>query len=193
MSSSLPPLTVNRSFIQAFIAAESPCFALGLIEEGQRQYGLLALRPGEEIPAQVTALGFNFGHALLGNATFEVIQFVFQFYGFQTYNVLVNPNNPLVQAVLGQMLESSNYFFLALDPTDGVTAFRAEIGQETLIGLKANLTRIRQSTTSEGQYRQGLAQFKTNPEPAGVLLDWVCRHDLAYLDLSRDRLLLRPA
>jgi hypothetical protein len=32
---------------------------------------------------------------MLGNDNFEVLHFVFQFYGFETYNALINPNNPL--------------------------------------------------------------------------------------------------
>ena len=82
----LPKLTVNGQFIRDFIAAESPCFALGLVEERKQQCGFLALRPDEVIPPEISAAGFNFGHALLGTAEFEVIQFVFQFYGFETYN-----------------------------------------------------------------------------------------------------------
>lgn len=93
-----PALTVNRLFMQEFIEAEPPCFALGLVEERKRQCGFLALRPDEVIPADVTAQGFNFGHSLLGSATFEVVHFAFEFSGFKTYNVLLNPNNPLVQA-----------------------------------------------------------------------------------------------
>jgi hypothetical protein len=34
------------------------------------------------------------GHGMLGNDNFEVLHFVFQFYGFETYNALINPNNP---------------------------------------------------------------------------------------------------
>ena len=96
----LPKLTMNGQFIRDFIAAESPCFALGLVEERKQQCGFLALRPDEVIPPEISAVGFNFGHALLGTAEFEVIQFAFQFYGFETYNVLVNPNNHLVKRVL---------------------------------------------------------------------------------------------
>jgi hypothetical protein len=48
------------------------------------------LRPAEVIPPEISGLGFNFGHALLGTTEFEVIQFVFHFYGFETYNMLVN-------------------------------------------------------------------------------------------------------
>ena len=71
----LPTLTVNRSFMQAFIRAETPCCALGLVEAGGQLCGLLALRPDREIPAAVTDGGFNFGHSLLGNAAYEVIHF----------------------------------------------------------------------------------------------------------------------
>jgi hypothetical protein len=74
-----------------FMAEESPCFALGLVEERKQTCGFLALRPAEVIPPEISGLGFNFGHALLGTTEFEVIQFVFHFYGFETYNMLVNP------------------------------------------------------------------------------------------------------
>ena len=87
----LPKLTMNGQFIRDFIAAESPCFALGLVEERKQQCGFLALRPAGVIPPEISGLGFNFGHALLGTTEFEVIQFVFHFYGFETYNMLVNP------------------------------------------------------------------------------------------------------
>jgi hypothetical protein len=74
----------------------------------------LALRPAEVIPPEISGLGFNFGHALLGTTEFEVIQFVFHFYGFETYNMLVNPNNRLVKKVLMRMVESGDCFI-----TDG--------------------------------------------------------------------------
>ena len=70
------------------MAEESPCFALGLVEERKQLCGFLALRPAEVIPPEISGLGFNFGHALLGTTEFE---FVFHFYGFETYNMLVNP------------------------------------------------------------------------------------------------------
>jgi len=86
---------------------------------------------------------------LLGTAEFEVIQFVFQFYGFETYNVLVNPNNHLVWRVLITMVESGDYFFFAISPNQSVTAFRSEIGQEKLAGLSTNLRQIERSTTTD--------------------------------------------
>ncbi|MGE3350074.1 MAG: hypothetical protein AB7I35_21815 [Ramlibacter sp.] len=39
---SRPALVVNRLFMQAFLAAEPPCLALGLVEERQQLCGMLA-------------------------------------------------------------------------------------------------------------------------------------------------------
>ncbi len=80
-----------------------------------------------------------------------------------------------------------------MQKSPGVTAFRTEIVQETLSQVKANLARIEQSTTTEAQYHQALSAFADNPEPEGILLHWVCRENLDYLDLTTDRLELTPA
>ena len=109
-----PVLTVNRSFMHEFMDAETPCGALGLVEANGRQRGFVALHFDEDTPSEVTARGFRFGHSLLGGATFEVIHLAFAFYGFRTYHLLINPNNPLVQAVLTRMFEDEDYFFFAL-------------------------------------------------------------------------------
>jgi hypothetical protein len=189
----LPRLVVNRPFIREFISADPPCFALGMVEERQQQYGLLALRPVEIIPPEISNAGFRFGHSLLGTAAFEVIHFAFEFYGFKTYNVLINPNNPLVQTVLAALIERGDYFFFALNANGSVTTFRAEIGQDNLAGITANLARLQRSTTTETQYRNAVAAFEKHPEPAGVMLHWVCHDHIEYLDLTRDRLELTPA
>jgi hypothetical protein len=86
-----------------------------------------------------------------------VVHFAFQFYGFETYNALVNPNNPLARAVLTAMVESGDYFFFALDSNESTTAFRSEIGQGNLMMLKNNLARIRGSKTTEAQYEKAVA------------------------------------
>ena len=174
----LPKLTVNGQFIRDFIAAESPCFALGLVEDP---------------PRNLRAVGFNFGHALLGTAEFEVIQFAFEFYGFETYNVLVNPNNDLVKRVLITMVESGDYVFFAISPDQSVTAFRSEIGRGNLAGLRTNLRQIRGSTTTDAQYQRALARFRKHPDPPGQVLNWVCRDNVDYLDLTQDRLEMNPA
>ena len=109
----LPRLSVNRQFMNDFLSAAMPCFALGMVEERKRSCGFLVLRPNEVIPPEISDAGFLFGHGLIGNADFEVVHFAFHFYGFKTYNVLVNPNNPLVRTVLTSMVESGDYFFFA--------------------------------------------------------------------------------
>jgi hypothetical protein len=187
-----PRLTVNRQFLSDFLAAETPCFALGLVEERRRQCGFMALRLDEPLPPQISDAGFRFGHSLYGSADFETVHFAFQFYGFKTYNVLVNPNNPIVQAVLATMVESGDYFFFAV--SDGsATAFRSEIGQADLAGLKTNFPRIRRSATTDAQYRRAVASFGKNPDPPGAMLHWVCRDRDDYLDLTTDRFELTPA
>ncbi len=189
----LTPLSMNRKFVEDFISADAPCFAMGVVEEAKRPLGCMALRTLEAIPAEVSSGGFNFGHSTLGNSQFEVLHFIFEFYGFKKFNVLVNPNNPLVQSVLSMMIESGEYFFFALSPNNSATAFKAEIGQETLCGIEAYLPRIKGSKTSDSQYDRAISDFLKNPEPPGTMLDWVCRDNTEYLDLSRDTVALNPS
>lgn len=189
----LPRLTVNRSFISEFLAAPAPCFALGMVEERGRACGFLAVRPDEVIPHDSTDAGFRFGHSLIGTAHFEVVHFAFEFYGFKTYNVLVNPNNTLVRAVLTTMVESGDYFFFALDASGDVTVFRSAIGEADVAGLTTTLPRLERSTTTESEYQRAVTAFETNPHPPGELLRWVCRETSAALDLTTDRLDLTPA
>ena len=87
----LPALTVNRSFLYDFMDAEPPCAALGLVEEGGRKSGFVAVHLDEDITSEVTAKGFRFGHSLFGGDTFEVVHFAFHFYGFGTWNLLTPP------------------------------------------------------------------------------------------------------
>ena len=190
----LPELIVNRSFMMELVTADTPCFAMGLVEEGGLEYGFLGFRPHDSIPRTVTNAGFGFGHTLLGDDTFEVIHFAFEFYGYQNYNVLLNPNNSLVRKVLQVMLTHQNYFFFALDPNNGdATAFRAEIEQDTLRYLRINQSRLQSSRTTDKQYHKAVANFSQAPNPEGVMLNWVCRDQLGYLDLSKDKMTLNPA
>ena len=128
----LPKLTVNRTFIQAFLTADPPCFAIGLVEERKQTCGFLALRLDEMIPAPVMQSGFRFGHSLFGSDDFIVLHFAFAFYGYGTYHVLVNPNNTIVQTVLRVMLENQDYFFFSINPNQQVTTFRSELGEPNL-------------------------------------------------------------
>jgi hypothetical protein len=190
----LPKLIVNQEFMGEFISSPASCFALGLVEEEGRSKpsGFLALRPAQVIPSDISDAGFCFGHSLMGTADFEVIHFAFRFYGFETYSILINPNNPVVRAVLTTMVQNGDYFFFAINAAGTATAFRSELGEENLAGLKTNLPRIQRATTTEAQYRQAVAQFEKNPNPPGIVMSWVCRDNVEYLDLTKQRLELTP-
>ncbi|MGA7953744.1 MAG: hypothetical protein WCA07_09520 [Gloeobacterales cyanobacterium] len=149
-SSGIPTLTVNRSFIQEFIKARQPRCALGLVEVQNRQCAFIALCPGSAIPSHIPSKGFRFSHTLIGTSDIKAIQIGFEFYGLQAFNVLLNPNNPIVQKVLQTMIVSEDCFFFTLDQSSGnVTAFHSEIGRSTLINLTNHWQRIQQSTTTD--------------------------------------------
>src|ERR1035437_7757085 len=74
----LPRLIVNGTFINDFLAAAAPCFALGVVEERKQQYGFLAIRPDVPIPDHATQAGFRLGHSLIGTSEYEVVLFTFE-------------------------------------------------------------------------------------------------------------------
>ena len=137
----LPALTVNRQFMVEFTAAEPPCLGLGLVEVEGSQCALVALHLNQTLPPEVSAAGFAFGHAVFGGEGWEVVHFAFEFYGFATYNVLINPSDPVARLVLNKMVETGDYFFFALTGNRRVTAFRSAIAEDNLAGLKANMAR----------------------------------------------------
>lgn len=188
----LPRLTLHRQFAEDLWAAKAPCFALGMVEERQEPMGLLALRPPKAMPKEGMALGFNFGHTLVGNADFEVVQLFFEFYGFATYSVLLNPNNPLVKQVLSHMLASKQYFFLALAPDATVTAFRAEFDADRLAGLREHWPRLQNSRTNDLQYQKAVKAIQKQTQDPDALLTWVCRDYVDCLDPRKDPLELTP-
>jgi len=172
--------TASRPRLPLLWPLRRGCLRRRLVEERQRPCGFLALRPPTIIPPASTDLGFRFGHSLLGNADFVVVQFVFHFYGFDTYNVLLNPTNPLVQTVVTTMVQRGDYFFFVINADGSVTAFRSDLGHDDLAGLKTNLPRIQQAQTTETQYRHAVAQFEKHPDPPGALSPWVCHDKTAY-------------
>ena len=186
-----PLLTINRGFMAAFADEDAPCLAPAIVEMEGSRCALIALRLSEPIPNSISGAQFEFGHALLGTKTWEVVHFVFSFSGFLTFHVLLNPSNPIFQAVLAIMVETGNYMIFALDSDHAALAFRAPIDGESLAGLKGNLKRLRNSRTTEAQYRSALTYFEQDPQPPGVMLSWVCRSEKGALEPQRDPLVLR--
>ena len=75
----LPRLTVSQLFIRDLMAAQSPCFALGYVENRSEKCGFIAIRPETSIPDQVTQRGMNFDHSVLGTHEYKVFHFGFEF------------------------------------------------------------------------------------------------------------------
>ena len=188
----LPILTLNALFVRDLMAAEPPCFALGYVEERGSTSGFIALRPAESIPCASTQQGFRFGHSVLGLENSPVLHFAFEFYGCAMYHGLVNPGSPLVQLVLSTMIETEDYFFFAINPDQSVTAFRSQLECADLAGLKTNQEHFKDASCTDEQYERVFKAFSKNPDPPGQVMDWVCREDLDYLDLTEHRLELNP-
>lgn len=147
-------------------------------------------------PADRDRLRVQFGHSLLGTLRYLVVNFAFAFYGFGRYHVLIQPNNPIVRTVLTAMVEGDAPFFFAIGANGTATAFggeRGPYGRDTMAALRNNLPCILRSEATDAQYQEALTQFRANPQPPGILLNWVCRDNVEYLDLSSDRLELLPA
>lgn len=95
-----------------------------------------------------------------------MVHFAFECYGFETYNALVNPNNPLARAVLTAMVESGDYFFFALDSNESATAFRSEIGQGSLLMFKNNLATHPRLDYNGGAVQQSGSVFHKESQTA---------------------------
>lgn len=189
----LPQLRINRAFMEDFSGAETPCFALGLVAVDGEQTGFLAMRPKQAIPREVLDGGFQFGHALFGTNQVVLSQFVFRFYGHTLYQALVNPAHPMVRSILATMIARGDYLFFALNPGEQVSVYRSEIGADNLAGMRDNLPMMQAATTTHDQYEQGVRAFARNPAPEGMLMNWVCRDNLDYLDLTNNAVVLGPA
>lgn len=189
----LPKLTLNRRFVMDFMAQPGACCALGVIEERGRVLPLVAMRPHCTLPLEVTERGFTFGHSILGTSAYEVVHFAFTFRNVGNFNVLLNPSDPVVRDVLKRLVDLGSFFVLAIDPTDAVTAFLADVGEAPLLGLIDHQPRLAGSTTTHAQYNQALAKYRVQPDPPGTMLEWVCLADLGYLNLEGQRLELTPA
>jgi hypothetical protein len=171
----LPKLTVNRSFIEELMNASPPCFALGYVEDRGTITGFIAMRPDETIPSHSTQQGFNFGHSVMGSEEKPCLHFAFNFYGHMTYSGLVQPCNIIAQSVIETMLETKDYFFFAINPDQSVTAFRSQLEDANLSGLKTNMEKFKDINYTEKEYETLVDRFSKNPDPKGKAMKWVCR------------------
>ena len=80
--------------------------------------------------------------------------------------------------------------FFNLNPDDKVDAFRA--ADRNLAGMADNLPRMQAATTTNKEYETGVQAFRKNPDPPGMVLNWVCRDNPDYLNLTNDTVSLAP-
>ena len=173
---------------------ESPaCFALGYVEENGSVSGFFALRPKQPIPSFVTQQGCCFGHSVIGSIGSPVLHFAFKFYGYETYNGLVMPNNPIVQSVIATMIKTKDYFFFAINSDCSVTSFRSHLESDNLSGLKTNYERFQEATCDLEEYKRVYQAYSAKPSPPGQVMRWVCRNNPDYLSLQEQhRLEMNP-
>ena len=190
----LPPLTLNRKFIGDFSDAAAPCCALGLVKSASTITGFLAVKPDPAIPNHVLGLGMGFGHRMIATQGGSLVcQFAFNFYGFAQYSVLVNPSNVLALKVMEAMVAQKDYFFFILNSDERVSAFRSDLNDENLAGMRDSIPIMRSATTTEAVYEQAVSAFWRAPDPVDMkALNWVCRDDPTYLDLEDDTIDLPP-
>ena len=104
---------------------------------------------------------------------------------------LVNPAIAMVRHILQTMADQGNNMFFSLNPDDAVTAFRSELAANDLAGL--HLPIIQKATTTPQQYEAVLRSFRRKPNPPGIVMQWICRHNPDYLYLDENAISMRPA
>jgi hypothetical protein len=189
----LPALTLNQLFMTDLLAAQAPCFALGLVEADGSTTGCIAMRPVQPIPEHSTSQGFRFGHSMVGNEQHQAIHVAFEFYGYGSFHGLVDPSNPLVCTVLDRMLSTQDYFFLALNPDQTASVFRSHLEDANLVGLRTSREQFADARCPPAQYERMVVSFKHQRKRGERVMTWVCRDNSDYLDLSTQRMTLNPS
>jgi hypothetical protein len=188
----VPQLIANELLIREVLEAQSPCFAMGYVEDRKEKCGFIAMRPEKTIPSHVTEKGMRFGHSVLGSNEHKVLHFGFEFYGHETYHGLVPAGNPIVQSVISTMLETQDYFFFAINPDETAIAFRSKLESNDMAGLRTNQGKFCDENCSPDYYEEAVKEFSANPSPPGQIMNCVCRNSLDYLDLTKYPLDLNP-
>lgn len=189
----LPALAVNHLFMMDLMAAQPPCFALGLVEATGSTTGCIAMRPAQSIPEHSTSQGFRFGHSMVGDQHHQAIHVAFEFYGYGSFHGLVDPSNLIARAVLDRMLATQDYFFFVINPDQTVLTFRSYLEDANLAGLRSTRTQFAGAQCPPEHYDRMVVAFKHQRKRGERVMTWVCRDNPAYLDLVAHRLDLNPS
>ncbi len=90
------------------------------------------------------------------------------------------------------MIETKDYFFFAINPDQTVTAFRSKLEHSDLAGIETNQKNFKKANCTTEQYEKAFNAFSKNPDPPGQVMEWVCRDNPDYLNLTEHRLELNP-
>lgn len=173
--------------------SEPPCAALGLVEQARQSCGFVAVRTNESLPPQAAQAGFDFAFEVLGNDRYQLLHFVLDLPGRQPYDIILNPNNAVVRKVVDVMRETAQYFFFVFGDGGEMTAFREKMSAENLDWFNKYGGVVHTATTTGGQYEKALQRTSTAGRGLlhGRLLHWVCRDDMALLNLQEHRFEMR--
>ena len=190
-----PPLTLNRKFFHDFTEADAPCCALGLVRSCDGITGFFAIKPEYVVPNSVLGTSIGFGHRMLISPDGEPVnQFSFEFRGFERHSVLVNPSSPLVLRAFETMIEEGDFFCFIRNRNGRAFAFRRDLGEEHVAGMRDSLPLMRSTRTPQSSYESGVREFLQTPNPPEVkALEWVCRENQAYFDLETDTVNFPPS
>jgi len=166
---------MNRLFVQDLMSAPPPCFAAGYIEELGKTTGFLAMRPRALIPKDALSSGFSFGHSVQEYDGEILLHFGFKFYGHKTYHCVVQPQNPIIMAVIDKMLETQDYFFFAINTDDTITSFRSKMESADLASLRTNRLLFDKAKCSLKKYDDARTHIQKEVFPYDEEMMWVCR------------------
>jgi hypothetical protein len=180
-------LIFNDQLVRALQKPSVPCGVLGFLEERGTAAPFMAVRLGAPLEPQPGSRALQFGHTLLGEPGAEVIQFGVTFFEISTYHLLVNPRNPLVQALVSRILVTGSYFVFVIGPELRTIVFRADLDREDLKQLAEDRRRCDGAKTNAAQYQATVARFARSLVPPGELLEWV-PGNAGYLDFTQHHL-----
>ena len=181
----LPPLFFNKSFLQCFVHSEPPSAALGLVEIRGLKKGFLAIKITDSIEDDVTANDFDLGTQLLGNDDFAMLHLILNFSQRHVFDVVVDLGSSVSKRVLAAWKEQQDYFFFLFTQHGGLTAFSQELGpawnEYDYFGY------AERAKNSQSRYLSAVASFTSKDMAHGTLLEIILQNEEELLVLDTDQ------
>ncbi len=179
-------LVLNEKFMHEFTAAEPPCFGMGYLEINGEVNGFFALRPVQSInPAD--CYDTRFDHSQIQKAHNTISALTFEFGASEdSYDVLLNPESPVIHAVLETMIRTQRSVMLLFNG-NAIASSHMKLAGNNLNVIKKILEAQQGITCSEETYDEIHQILSGDRGVHNILMQWVCRNDMTYLDLSTHR------